>query len=73
MNAIRTIDTIHQSGPSSARECNLLPANEGGTTIALIVLSALADTRRFADGLNFNAVGGNEWAARILSRGCLLA
>jgi hypothetical protein len=36
------------------------PANEGGTTIARIVLSALAETRRLADGLNFSAVGGKE-------------
>jgi len=49
---------------------SLLPAKEGGTTIARMVLSALAETRRFADGLNFSAVGGNEWAARILSSGC---
>jgi len=39
---------------------SLLPAKEGGTTIALIVLSALAETRRFADGLNLSAVGGKE-------------
>jgi hypothetical protein len=48
---------------------SLLPAKEGGTTIARMVLSALAETRRFADGLNFSAVGGKECAARIFSSG----
>jgi len=52
-----------------AGEESLLPAKEGGTTIARMVLSALADTRRLADGLNLSAVGGNEWAARILRSG----
>jgi hypothetical protein len=36
------------------------PAKEGGTTIARIVLSALAETRRLAEGLNLSAVGGKE-------------
>lgn len=40
-----------------------------GITIARNVLSALADTRRVADGLNLSAVGGKECACRILSRG----
>lgn len=45
------------------------PSKLAGTTIARIVLSALADTRRFAEGLNRSAVGGKEWAARILRSG----
>ena len=52
-----------------AKENDLLPENDAGTTIARMVLSALALTRRFADGLNFSAVGGKEWAWRILSSG----
>lgn len=45
------------------------PANDGGTTTTRIVLSALAETSRFADGLNFSAVGGNEWACKIFNKG----
>jgi hypothetical protein len=32
-------------------------------------LSADAEPRRVAEGLNLRAVGGNEWAWRILSSG----
>lgn len=41
--------------------------------MARIVLSALAETRRLAEGLNLRAVGGNEWAARILRSGWISA
>lgn len=37
--------------------------------MARIVLSALAETSKLAEGLNLRAVGGKEWAARILSKG----
>lgn len=50
-----------------------LPANEAGTTIARMVLSALAETKRDASGLNCRAVGGKLCALRILSSGWLLA
>lgn len=54
---------------SNSDQRNAPPAKEGGTTIARIVLSALAETRRFAEGLNLSAVGGNECAAKIFSKG----
>lgn len=70
MKAMRIIDTAKSALPAYFSEgASLPPANEGGTTMARIVLSALADTSRLAEGLNLSAVGGNEWAARIFSRG----
>jgi hypothetical protein len=45
------------------------PSKDAGTTIARIVLSALAETRRLAEGLNLSAVGGKLCALRILSSG----
>jgi hypothetical protein len=57
--AIRIMDTASQLDAESVLASSP-PANEGGTTIARIVLSALAETRRLADGLNFSAVGGKE-------------
>lgn len=38
--------------------------------MALMVLSALAETSKLADGLNLSAVGGNECAAKIFNNGC---
>lgn len=58
------VDTVTDqfSGSQFIGDDYLRPPNLAGTTMARTVLSALADTRREAEGLNLRAVGGNEWA-----------
>lgn len=69
---IKTIerDTASTQPGSLDLPDHLRPLNEAGTTTARMVLSALADTSKLAEGLNLSAVGGKEWACRILRRGC---
>lgn len=58
------VDTVTDqfAGLQSNGDDYLRPPKLAGTTMARTVLSALADTRREAEGLNLRAVGGNEWA-----------
>jgi len=68
MTAIRDADTIlslQRVGKMSGSP----PSKEAGTTIARMVLSALAETKSEASGLNLSAVGGKLCALRIFRRG----
>ena len=70
--AIKDIETVaHLSAgkPEKRQSGDAPPLKLAGTTMTRMVLSTLAEMSNVDDGLNLNAVGGREWAARIFRRG----